>query len=335
MIPRRILHRDSLFYAFAKVISGKNNLAIFGDKIPNIRMNVISELRDGLCGIKRIYVVRNPIFVITSSLRRTKQSKLGRDSWHVETLEEAVWEWWDNIEVAKKDKYEFPDEVFVLKYEDIFSEFEQCAEQLAAFLSVEHRFCASVVKAIPEDMRDFSIGEDGLNTAKMMLRPYIDTWSILSCDEILKIQHCTLPILPWDRPISATAAVGRRPLMQGFGEPEEWGTWSVEPCARIAFNVDNGLHEVHAVTVTLKFRMYLRRSNTYRFILKMTDGSERNFEIPHSDGISEVSVAAPVKNGVVELEFLFNFTKGEGDEPLNDSRRLSMGIVSILVSRLD
>ena len=90
LVPRR--EKSSAIYrSVFGAIGGKAKPRVLADKTPNAaNRNFVAALQARFGKIKRIYIVRDPVATIASSMRRKRESERGYDNWHICSVEEAI-----------------------------------------------------------------------------------------------------------------------------------------------------------------------------------------------------------------------------------------------------
>jgi len=120
-IPRRKPHYDGILMSILWTVFGRKNFRAVGDKTPNINSSAqVENLRNRIPGVRFIFVVRNPVSVINSSLHRKYLNDIGRDIWHIRNIIEAIEEWRSSWLFVKNFAINQED-CLVVKYEDMIN----------------------------------------------------------------------------------------------------------------------------------------------------------------------------------------------------------------------
>ena len=111
---------DAVFKMVMGMCSGRGNPTVFGSKSTlNDHWEDLSYLRSVLDDLRLLLIVRNPVSVIASSLRRRDNARIGRDVWHINSVEEAAAEWRAAMRTMARVVQEQSSPTLVVRYEDL------------------------------------------------------------------------------------------------------------------------------------------------------------------------------------------------------------------------
>ena len=114
----------------------KKDLRIIGSKTPNLHDHVdVERVFKTFDKVKVVFMIRNPLAVVNSSLRRRNNTLIGSDDWHVVDAERAVHEYIENIVKMISLSKVWPECCFLIKYEDLIKEEHKVIDKLSDFLT--------------------------------------------------------------------------------------------------------------------------------------------------------------------------------------------------------
>lgn len=112
-------------------------LVLWGDKLPGYAKELGAILK--LPDIRYLHVMRNPLDVVNSMLRRLDAARQGRDWWKSITDFDSMLEAWAaayrSIQSVKEN-----DKVFELHYEELIFDFDRSVANLNCFLGVDLQY---------------------------------------------------------------------------------------------------------------------------------------------------------------------------------------------------
>ena len=125
-LPSYRFRFDAIFRTIMELCSDCRNARVFGSKSTIAEhWEDLSYLRSVLGDLRLLLIVRNPVDVIASSLRRRDNARLGRDVWHINSVEEAAAEWRAAMRSMAQVVQEQHSPTFIVKYEELCTEPER------------------------------------------------------------------------------------------------------------------------------------------------------------------------------------------------------------------
>ena len=99
------------------------NATVFGSKSTIAEhWEDLGYLCSVLGDLRLLLIVRNPVNVIASSLRRRDNARIGQDVWHINSVEEAAAEWRAAMHTMARVVQEQSSPTFIIKYEELCTE---------------------------------------------------------------------------------------------------------------------------------------------------------------------------------------------------------------------
>lgn len=150
LIPQSSSALPAMFRSFCLDIS-EEEPEIIGDKLPlYYRENFDELVEDSLFSLKAIYVTRDPLGVVSSMLRRSRNAKLGLDYWRgPSTVQEAASEWVEAWNKREKISGIFRGNMLDLNYEAYIRNPLDGNKRLAEFLEVDNLFSSALISSAP------------------------------------------------------------------------------------------------------------------------------------------------------------------------------------------
>ncbi|TXN69686.1 sulfotransferase [Methylobacterium sp. WL6] len=331
-IPQRNRDFHNIVKAIYSACFKKNDLLVVGDKVTNIiDKKYLDNLRRIYEGIVTIFILRHPFDVVRSSMVRAKNAAIGKDIWHVQTIDEAIEEWVENLEFAASQR-EKSDAIF-FKYEDLYVNFDKEMERLAEKLGIENKFKNIVVP--------FDRPEGGFAMTSMQRRyitdrvgPLADIWSSTNVETILK-DYSVLPFrVSSGDVININNGMLSRVTREGFCGAENWGVWTDGVHARIVLIIKDA-RESENIWMDLSYIGFVGPIGNFVFGVKVNDSkleiieNSAEYATSYSANLGRMYV---VKNGLVEILFSIPRPKKASYEPSGDTRAIGLGIISLCVT---
>ncbi|GJE61898.1 sulfotransferase family protein [Methylobacterium trifolii] len=330
-IPRRARDEQAFLRSFFQIVSGKTDLVAVGDKTPNIYdANAVQALRVALGGLKVITIVRNPVDVIASSMRRMVQTQAGGDGWHVTSIHDAIIEWINNWEyLASEFRLGSPDDIFV-RYEDLAADYHGEMARIAAFLGVENTF-EDLFDQTPEALRDYRLPALDRREVETRLGELVTGWMSKSLSEHLsQTPNVVAPVRSGEIIACNKPETTRYILRKGFGAVEGWGCWTHGTHAEIRFRIEGAKADAK-VWIELSYIAWPGDRGSVDFAIKPKDGAiyvvNKVVDAGRPHERSDFVCDAP--DGVVEFEIFIPRPKRSDQEPLAENRPLGIGLMSI------
>jgi hypothetical protein len=211
---------QEIFRSIFRIIYPNKSASIFGAKMPAIATNEdIDYLLAHRSKPKFIYVLRNCMSTVASSMRRYEATLQGKDHWPYESEAQALNEWVYSLLIGKYIQKKA--HVLFVKYEDIVCNQKKEAKRISEFLNIDpFNFDVNMStydsKAMPTT----------LSTYPNELLELVKSWADLSVDEIT--QHQLVAVQDhvsgdWQNMGAAQCDIGTH---INFNKPEPWGAWS-------------------------------------------------------------------------------------------------------------
>ena len=165
----------------------------FGDKLPMYYDQDIDKLEALIGEVTIIHLSRNPIDVVNSMLRRSRNSGFNRDTWNlVHSVEEGCKQWaraWNAIQHLSKRRGA---KVVHVKYEDLLSSTAKFLADISTSLGVVNSFDAARVVAEDPDIRDL-VGPADIARIDELLGGLPEKWSDTLEDLMTKFGQIHMP----------------------------------------------------------------------------------------------------------------------------------------------
>ncbi len=111
---------DAIFRHVMELCSERPGAQVFGSKSTIAEhWEDLGYLRSVLGDLRLILIVRNPLDVVASSLRRRDNALIGRDVWHITSVEEAAAEWRAAMRTMARIVQEQSSPTLLVKYEEL------------------------------------------------------------------------------------------------------------------------------------------------------------------------------------------------------------------------
>jgi Sulfotransferase family len=331
LIPRR---KDAIdiYRSVLAAVSRKNQIRVCADKTPgSLIRDTLPALETKLGSIKRLYIVRDPVATIESSVRRARSASRGEDQWHISSVEEAIVEWAENWELVAREARE-ANNALILRYEDLVADFTVHASRIAAFCEVEDKF-TDLVMPTPEELREpmLSVAERAL--IEQQLGALATEWQTLSLTEAFeRFATIFLSIEP-GTPIEANGPASSLVFKEGFAAPEDFGRWTLGHRARFAFRLLGA--DAADIWVEMKFVSPRFLAGRSQVILTVNGGAPQLLQIPQPDDQPVYAgFICRSQGGLVDCTIHMPNVKRATDEPVADTRELGLGFVQVSATLL-
>ena len=331
-VPTRDRHYHRIIDSIFAATSGKGGLKASGDKVPNV---INGAYMDALLplypGIKLILIIRHPVNVIKSSLGRAAAARENRDTWHVETFDEALDEWVRNWEFAARINEDGSYSHLFLKYEDLAEKFDIEMGRIADFLSVSRTF-TNLIDPSTGTGDKFRLSAEQEARIAERVGPLIEAWTTHDAHSLLS-SFRTLPCIVDSGETISTSGDKLLPhvLRDGFYPVEEWGAWTSGTFARIVFKI-RGAKAIENVWIDFSFIGFVGAMHDFVFGITMNSGPLEmiNVDAAIAQGpIANVGRLFEIVGGLVELKLSVPRPKMAVQEPITDSRSIGLGLKSI------
>lgn len=288
----------------------------------------LDYLRSILSDLRIVLILRNPLDVVSSSLRRRDAAAQGQDVWHISSVEEALSEWLHGMRVMAEIASTC-DRVLVLKYEDLCN--DAAAEAVLSFVGLgPYPEPRGFVPTDPDRKRATLTGEEA-SYLHARLWDVDRLWTNKTGPELLTY-FAEFP--PYE--LGSYVELSRQsvdPLLRtGFSTAEPWGRWTDGPLARIRLR-----HPPVRRNLRLELRPVIVRAEpghagapvdivingAARHSMVMRSGTAAEVEIPHH-------VLQP--DGGLQIDLNIHAPKPADEEPLNDPRALGVGLAGFQIS---
>jgi len=166
----RVVHssRFPTLKTFPKIVEsvfgaslGKDDLAVVGTKYPFFPLLHDPTYVGGLLGRqpKYIFMLRDPIMQINSSINRRNRATQGIDAWHVDTVENAVHELRSMCCIIISYIFHFGSDVLIVKYEDLTEKRDETLRKIYDFVELGELADSSAVPCVRTSVRVLSPDE--------------------------------------------------------------------------------------------------------------------------------------------------------------------------------
>jgi hypothetical protein len=326
LIPTR--EKSSAIYrSVFGAIGGKAGPRVLADKIPNAaNRSFVAALQARFGKIKRIYIVRDPVATIASSMRRKREAERGYDNWHIRSVEEAIVEWavnWQHIALESSEE-----DVLILRYEDLISDFKSHSHHIASFCGVSDTF-SDLIMPVPDALADYQLASAERAEIERQLGALATDWRNLHLNEALRTHETIFATVEPNQKIESNAG-GLSSLIfkEGFDDREDWGRWTIAHEARFAFKLRSVREADIWVDIALTSLQFLGGHS--QIAVKTNKGPPQLLQIPLSrEGIVHTGFICRAHNGLIDCTLFIPHIKGENEEPTADRRGLGVGIVAI------
>ncbi|KRA65872.1 hypothetical protein ASD79_00895 [Caulobacter sp. Root655] len=235
-MPCPALHFDRVVTGFFSAVFPDKVLSVIGDKTPDLLKweDHFANLRTRLPRLKVLYIFRDPMEVLASSLKRRDDTLAGEDQWHVTSIEHAYGDWRNDALMALEIAKEHPDAIHFVYYDDLLDDtaFAKVSAGIASFLGVQNSFVNNF-SARPQ--RPFSDPEEQALVEYAF--PKIAAAHDLPRQELLATMAVRQLPLKTDRVVEMALLDSGAIDLPGFGDREETGRWTIEPTATVGWRV--------------------------------------------------------------------------------------------------
>ena len=156
--------------------SSSNKIYIYGDKTPKYYKEDLNDFAKKLgIPIYIIHVTRNPLFVISSIMRRYKNNQKGIDSWKsITSISQAINEWIEawNWRISISKSFSLLD----LNYDYAIQDPDRLALEIANFLEIENKFD---INSINSNEIELEISAQEIYKQNRNLEKYVLNWKNL------------------------------------------------------------------------------------------------------------------------------------------------------------
>ncbi len=323
LLTYRECHFQDMYEAFFKCISGKPDLIVFGDKLPDLsflKSNIL-DVEKKLGALKRLFIVRKPEDVIRSSLRRTMMATRGLDPlWVPRTIQEAILEWVENWEYIAAEARRSPRDVHVMKYEDLVTNFAEESRMLASFLGVSNNF-EDISASLPEHLIDFELSPQQASEIKDHLGGLSTNWDSFPLPVMIAAARRTVFYCGATRLFEIAGNQATRIILRrGFSDVEDFGVWTCEEVAEIEMRLDGPVSSVQ-----LSVRPFFK---TATFTISSNGAPEKEFYIRAGflRRYTDISIPVAPNSSKVKLVITMSKFKSSADPPYTEFRKLGIGL---------
>ena len=332
------LHAAASARAMVEVALGKMPLTHIGSKLPNLDLlEDWRTLKSTLPGLKYVHIVRRPRDVVNSSLARRSRALIGKDVWHIDTVEEACKEWltdWNRAEVAG---CVLGKRLLRLRYEDLVSQNPRITTMLADHLAIEDAFDLSVCRPLDHDLHGYALTSEEDDKLASMLGEIDKCWT-----EPLDALRTRFNRYGFALPPSGIIKFGLDDegglySDNGFSVPEAWGRWTDGEQARIDIGLDSRSGDI---LLTLVFQGF-QAAAEHRFeCVVSADGWHEVISVDQADRvvvkksfiIPRIALNNPTR---LNLVFLMLNPKNKDKEPVGEVRQLGLALHEMRVRVLE
>ena len=206
-------------------------LEVGGDKLPLVPSWGDEEaLLRRAPNLKFVFILRNPLDVVSSSMGRRELTVHGLDAWPVDSVEAAcaqyAWAWRRMRTIARAH----PDRVLLLKYDELCRSTGREMARVYGFLGLS-AFPVPEVRARAPGVRPFLSPED-VRQVEVTFADLIEAWDETDPETLLGAPlfgACTL-----GERLELSGAAALLSLREGFSDPEGFGCWTDGLRARLA-----------------------------------------------------------------------------------------------------
>jgi FkbM family methyltransferase len=258
--PVRDLHFTELAVApFRAVFRDKDDLSVVGTKMPGIETRVdVQKIEAHFPDVKVIQIVRNPIDTVTSSIARRNATRLGKDTWYVSTVDQAISEWIRSWNAAIASRKARPHRTLLVKYEELETNFTDIMAEIANFLEVAAEFKPMFSPDLAA--RDLSpLSPEERNVLEQQFGVIDRCWRTTPLPRLLDVFE-KFPMVfseyqVGDRLLFKIGSNGQKYTLHGFSGPEEFGTWTIGPLAAVGLTIAN---QPQQAQLAMRFRVFSR-----------------------------------------------------------------------------
>lgn len=238
---KRYPERQDMQEATTRLVAftlGKETLSIVGSKIPNINeetnLNAIRRLY-GRC--RFVLMIRNPQGTINSIINRRNLTAAGLDSWGISDVGAALELYRANILSTISLITDYPEDCFVVKYEDLLESELDVVRRLEEFLQTTIPF-SGLSDSEREPLNVLT--QDELSLVRRVYAEAIDNWHALPLTgpgvQVLRHLNVCIPVVPVGiyLPVLPQSSIAKC-LGSGWHGVEAAGVWSSREKAHVFF----------------------------------------------------------------------------------------------------
>jgi hypothetical protein len=344
--PVRDLHFNELALAPFRAVFPDKNLRVVGIKMPALEVKVdIGAIESRIADLKIIYIIRNPVDTVASSIARRNATRRGQDFWHITTVDEGASEWMRAWSMALALRREMGGRVLFVKYEDLETRFDALKAKLASFLDVEPSFRTMFSPDLAA--RDLSpLNAEERATIEHRFGEIDRLWQEKSVSELMGLlpavsstgaaRHSNstdlLYYVPGNRLVFSTSGNSAKYQHHGFGRPEDWGTWVLGGDASLTLPTRV---RWDAASLYIKFRVFSRRNGLPASCRVKVNGKEVGTlePVPSVWGEEfEERIAVPseaLTANPITVSFEVTGARKLEEAPPNDPRPVGLGLVEL------
>lgn len=326
LVPRKERDFSLITKNIFEVISNKKDIKIGGDKNPFVNNPSLWRLRDNGFSIKTITIIRNPISVVKSSLHRFNNTLIGDDTWHINSIDDALEEWIANWEsAANRAAQANPDDLFI-RYEDLLNDFDIQSRLITDHLEINGKLSDIVnynsISTSDNDENEFYV--------KSLLGGIVDSWETAPLKENMRAFRNIKPF----NSLNITDIISchnnnmtNSIFFRGFSKPEfPGGIWTNAHHAAVRYHLDK-IPPSCNVAVRMDFTLFSFGEKISNFKICDIDNNEIDY-IFEKNGKSIIFTLNHL-DGWLEFNLIINDTKELHENPVHDPRKLGVKIESI------
>jgi hypothetical protein len=220
----------------------KDRASIIGSKTPGpasgYEMRILRQL---FSRIQFVYVVRNPLDTINSTLNRRNLARGGFDQWHIADVRAAIDEYRENMNLLRSQVAADPENCFVLGYEDLMRAPSETIEKLGEFLGCKLR-CSPAIAQRDRGRKTVMTPEE-VAILRNELGSVIDSWDQRKItgggpEMRAAFDDCIRTIVPKVSYRFGIESRERSLLGSGWSTSEAGGVWSDDYTSDLHFAVE-------------------------------------------------------------------------------------------------
>lgn len=219
---------ERLLSAWFTEVTGKAGPVWIADKMPDVfARTALSQAMELFPALHFIYIFRNPLAMIASSMRRRANALVGQDRWEMQGLAEDIAVWlrsWEACQALIAAGHP----VHVVKYEELVSQPTATMDAIFAFLDLESLPLRCRLYDTPKAVQSRYMSERDEAYVTELMDTVIRRW-----DEPLADLVRSAPDIPYlaSRGAQLTMtdldAFQVRALDFGFHAPDDWCRWTM------------------------------------------------------------------------------------------------------------
>lgn len=327
-LPHRTRDFDRVLLGVFSSVFPDKTLRVIGDKTPTfLNDEGFQRLRHQLPHLKLVYLLRNPIDVVYSSLRRAQLAARGVDVWDIKRVGDACREWLSDCHQLHRVRTESLCETLVLKYEDFTPERAPAQwEKIAAFLGVSNDFTHAVEARVRATQH--TMPETWSRYTQYCFEELAKVWHEDDVDSLLeKALRVELPLRNNQVVSFGDGMSGGAYLQDGFAAPEHDGAWTIDRQAQLVFRA---ITSTETSCLEIDFSSRVSRSRRRMRFIVHVNGEQTGFDAsPFSwDEIFRIQINLrqnALKTGdTVHVRFEILDPKERSEEPAGDPRALGL-----------